>query len=152
MTFRIERVEEALPIGFGELAEEARRGGYRMLDRLAAEWQAGEARFDRGGEVLLAAFLDERLIGIGGMTLDPDIPEAVRMRRFYVAKAARQRGIGRQLALFLLGRPEMRDRLVTVNAAAGSEKFWAALGFIPDCRDGHTHLLLPPTAAPRQSR
>ena len=26
-------------------------------------------------------------------------------------------------------------------AAGGSEPFWEALGFIPDRRDGHTHIL-----------
>jgi hypothetical protein len=33
------------------------------------------------------------------------------------------------------------DRLVTVNAAPTSVSFWESIGFTPDRRDGHTHIL-----------
>ena len=78
---------------------------------------------------------------VGGLTIDPAMPEALRMRRFYVRKRFRRCGIGRQLALALLERAAAAARPVTVNAGSGSEPFWTALGFIPDPRDGHTHVL-----------
>ena len=31
-------------------------------------------------------------------------------------------------------------KTITVNAGAGSERFWKALGFTPDRRDGHRHV------------
>jgi GNAT superfamily N-acetyltransferase len=71
------------------------------------------------------------------------VPGALRMRRFYVRRAFRRCGAGRRLVVELLRRPEATDRPVTVNAAGGSEKFWEALGFTPDPRDGHTHLRSP---------
>jgi hypothetical protein len=33
------------------------------------------------------------------------------------------------------------DRPIIVNAAAGSEAFWEALGFTPDRQHGHTHMM-----------
>lgn len=79
------------------------------------------------------------MAGIGGITLEPAIPGARRVRRFYVYRRFRRAGVARAIASALL---ETRDsQTVTANAAAGSEKFWEALGFVPDRRDGHTHML-----------
>jgi GNAT superfamily N-acetyltransferase len=138
---RLDRVIEMLPAGFDTMRAEALAEGYRFLERLAADWDSGALRFTKAGEVLLAAYSDGVLAGIGGVTVDPGIPEALRMRRFYIREPFRRHGIGQQLALALLAQAVGRDGPVTVNAAAGSAPFWEALGFIRDARAGHTHLL-----------
>ena len=138
---RLERVEETLPAGFEGLRNEARAEAYKMLDRLATEWEARETRFARDGEALFAAYFGDPLVGIGGITWDPVIPGAFRMRRFYVAKAFRRRGIARQLALSLLGRKEITGRSIIVNAGVGSAPFWESLGFTLDRQGGHTHMM-----------
>jgi len=135
---RLERVIGALPIGFDELRAEALAEGHHMLETLAVEWDAGTQRFDRAGEILLSAYVDGALAGIGGLTLEPMIPGALRMRRFYIRQTYRRCGIGRTLATALL--KEAKDRVVTANAAIGSELFWQSLGFAPDRRDGYTHI------------
>jgi GNAT superfamily N-acetyltransferase len=132
---RLDRVIEALPAGFETMRAEALAEGYRFLERLAADWESGALRFTKAGEVLLAAYSDGVLAGIGGVTVDPVIPEALRMRRFYIRERFRRHGIGQQLALALLAQPVGRDGPVTVNAAAGSAPFWEALGFIRDAPD-----------------
>jgi len=138
---RLERVVAALPVGFEALRAEAHANGHSMLDTLAGEWASGAARFDQPGEMLIAAFIDGELAGIGGVTQEPAIPGALRMRRFYVALTYRRHGIGRALAATLLDEAREQERAVTCNAAAGSERFWEALGFVPDRRAGRTHLL-----------
>jgi GNAT superfamily N-acetyltransferase len=138
---RLERVTDALPAEFEMLRAEAGREGHRMLDTLAAEWASGATSFDRPGEALLAAYAGDVLAGVGGLTLEPAIPGALRMRRFYVRAAYRRCGAGLMLADALLDLPRRNGRTVTANAAAGSEAFWEALGFTPDARDGHTHIL-----------
>jgi len=55
----------------------------------------------------------------------------------------RRCGVGRKLATVLLEQRGQAGRLITVNAAAGSILFWEALGFKPDLREGHTHVLNP---------
>jgi GNAT superfamily N-acetyltransferase len=133
-------VIENLPEGFEVLREEARAEGYLFVERLAADWEAGRTRFDRNGEELLAAHVSGVLAGIGGLTIEPVLPGALRMRRFYVRALFRRAGIGRILARALLERARPTGLLVTVNAAPASAPFWESVGFAPDMRDGHTHL------------
>jgi GNAT superfamily N-acetyltransferase len=135
---RIERVIDTLPAGFETLRAEARREGHTMIERLAADWTAGIHRFDQLGEALLAARVGAALAGIGGLTQEPTIPGALRMRRFYVRAGYRRAGVGRALVRELLGQA---TRPITANAASGSEAFWEAFGFTPDRRDGRTHIL-----------
>ena len=137
----IVRVDPALPAGFNTLRAAADAEGYRFLRRLADDWCSGAMRFDRPGEALLAARSGETLAAIGGLTSDPFVPDALRMRRFYVGAAFRRSGIGRRLATALLERAGRRR--VTCNAAIGSVPFWESLGFIADPRDGHTHVIDP---------
>jgi GNAT superfamily N-acetyltransferase len=136
----LERVLDALPLGFNELRAEALAEGFRQVERLASDWEAGRIRFDRDGEALLAARLKDVLVGIGGLTIEPVVPGASRMRRFYVRPAFRRNGVGRELVTALLAGVD-GDRSITVNAGPASIAFWESLGFDPDLRDGHTHIL-----------
>jgi GNAT superfamily N-acetyltransferase len=138
---RLEPVIGELPPELEALRAEAEAEGYRHLDRLAADWASGAIRFNGDDEALLTACIGGDLAAVGGLTLDPVIPDALRMRRFYVRKRFRRCGIGRRLAAALLERAARAGRPVTVNAAAGSAPFWEALGFVADERHGHTHVL-----------
>ena len=136
----LQPVIDELPAGFDALRAEAHAEGYRFVERLATDWMSGTIRFDRKGEALLAARVNGVLAGIGGLTIDPVVPQAMRMRRFYVRQAYRRGGIGSKLATALLERARGASRLVTVNAAPASTAFWESLGFVPDAREGHTHV------------
>ncbi len=140
MGIGIEKIDGALPAGFDALREEARGEGFRHLERLAGEWISGTTRFERDGEALLAASSNGMLAGIGGLTIDPVVPGALRMRRFYIRPNFRRRGVGRRLVAALLADTGSR-RPVTVNANPASVAFWESIGFRPDRRDGHTHRL-----------
>src|SRR5205085_540219 len=115
------------------------------LDRLDADWRSGAVRFDRADEMLLAVYVDEDLVGIGGLTMDPAAPGALRVRRVFFRKRVRRGGIGSRLAMALLKAAAGAGRPITVNAAAGSARFWQSLGFVPDASDGHTHVLCETT-------
>ena len=141
---RLDRVVSELPPGFDRLMTEASAEGYRHVARLAAEWAAGTTRFEREGEALIAVHLGGELVAIGGLTVDPAEAGALRMRRFYVRRSFRRKGIGRKLAQSLLAGAGALGRPVTVNAGAGSEPFWLSLGFVADRRSGHTHVLRRP--------
>jgi hypothetical protein len=76
-------VIERFPAGFDALREEARAEGYLFVERLAADWEARRMRFDGDGEALLAAHVAGVLAGIGGLTIEPVLRDALRMWRFY---------------------------------------------------------------------
>ena len=137
---KLRRIIKNLPARFDVLREEANAEGYLFVERLAADWEARRMRFDRQGEALLAAHVTGVLAGIGGLTIEPVLPGALRMRRFYVRPLFRRAGVGSKLATALLERARAAGLLVTVNAAPASVSFWESLGFAPDMRDGHTHL------------
>jgi GNAT superfamily N-acetyltransferase len=145
---RFEAVVDKLPADFEAMRAEARGEGYAFLDRLANDWASGAIRFDRPGEALLAAYSDGVLAAIGGITIDPVLPDALRMRRFYVRSAFRRIGIGREIAQVLLERASRSVRVVTLNAAVDSVPFWEAVGFAPQVLDGHTHVHCQPEPCP----
>ncbi|WP_037149929.1 GNAT family N-acetyltransferase [Rhizobium freirei] len=128
--FELEELTEHLPPDFEVLRREAAADGQRFLERLYAEWQNGVQRFDRAHEILLAIRVNGELAGIGGMTADPDKPSAMRMRRFYIRPAYRRHGLGRALAMAILGRALPSGTIVTVNTDnADAAAFWQAVGF-----------------------
>jgi GNAT superfamily N-acetyltransferase len=118
----LQLVIEDLPAGFDALRAEALVEGYRFVERLAADWRSRAIRFDSEGEALLAAHVSGVLAGIGGITIEPVLPGAVRMRRFYVRPAFRRSGVGFQLATALLARM-IPGRLITVKAVPASFPF-----------------------------
>ena len=78
-------VTKTLPSCFEVIRSESLKEGYRFIDRLLDEWNNGINRFNKPNEVLLYACKNDVIAGIGGLTIDPEIPDAMRMRRFYVA-------------------------------------------------------------------
>ena len=94
----VEAVASALPAEFDTLRCEAQAEGYRFIERLAADWASGQTRFDHAGEILLALRVGGELAGIGGLTIDPVLADALRVRRFYVRAMFRRHGLGRMLA------------------------------------------------------
>jgi GNAT superfamily N-acetyltransferase len=122
------RLEGGLPEGFEALRAEADAEGHRHMARLATEMAETPQLF----LALLAALDDGELLGIGGMTAEPTDPSAIRMRRLYVAQAARGRGVARTIANALLNEALGRTRLVTVHAGnPGAERFWEAMRYAP---------------------
>ena len=132
------RLMGPLPAGFDALAAEALSEGHRHMGRLAREWAAAPEQF----HALLATFEDDALAGIGGITDEPEpAPEpAWRMRRLYVAKASRGRGVARTIVNALLQEALDNVRLVTAHAG-GTEaaQFWEAMGFTPVSGRPWTH-------------
>jgi GNAT superfamily N-acetyltransferase len=136
------RVTEELPDGFAALAAEAEAEGHRHIRRLAEEWASGAQRFDDPGEALLATFAQGELAGVGGLTVEPSESgePALRMRRLYVAVAARGRGVGRTIANALLQEAGDQVDLITVHAGnEGAAAFWEALGFRPTSGRAWSH-------------
>ena len=134
------RINDSLPDGFDALSAEADAEGHRHMTRLAAEIAATPEMFT----VLLAAFEDGELVGIGGVTPEPTDPSAQRMRRLFVAARARRRGVARTLANALLSEALQHAPLVTVHAGnPGAERFWEAMGFTPATDRAWSHSFPP---------
>jgi GNAT superfamily N-acetyltransferase len=108
--------------------------GFRFVERLACEWQEGKARFDRPGELLLAAYHGTSIVAIGGLTADPytNEPAVGRLRHLYVWPDARRRGIGTRLVQALeRAAQETYRALVLRTDTQTAARFYEALGYTP---------------------
>jgi GNAT superfamily N-acetyltransferase len=110
------------------LLQEAEAEGFRFLKRLRDDWASGANRFDRDGESLYGYYVDRRLVAIGGITRQS--PGCGRLRRFYVAKDFRRRGVGRVLVSHILAHAtQFFDEAVLHTETASADAFYRATGF-----------------------
>lgn len=137
---RILRVAGALPDLF-RLAEAARAEGLNVINRVIGAWTDGGERFDGPGECLLAAIDEGQAVAIGGITQDPYLPTALRMRRFFTHPAWRHQGIARRMAEQIIGAAPSDVPIILRAGSANAAAFWERLGFVAEHGREHTHVL-----------
>lgn len=123
------------------LLAESEQDGFHFVRRAKEEWLSGANTFSKEGEALFAVFEKERLLAIGG--INHESARNGRLRRFYVRRAERRRGIGRQLVEHVLAfasRNYLRVGLRCDTDAA--DRFYCAVGFSRTYSDpGVTHVI-----------
>jgi len=136
---RIERMS-AIPDGFAALRAAAEVEGFRNMSRLEGDWRSGVERFTGPGEALFAAFEDDALVGVGGVTREPTAPRSMlRARRFYVRPESRGRGVGVALVAAVLAHAHGHAERMLVHSSASAMVFWDRAGFARIERPGLTH-------------
>ncbi|MDG1973116.1 MAG: GNAT family N-acetyltransferase [Paracoccaceae bacterium] len=113
------------------LAAEARGQGYLFVDRLLDEARSGENTFQKRGECFCGVFVNELLVGCGGVNLDPYVDTRVgRLRYIYVLRKFRRRGITASLVRELLRPSKSSFKTVRLRTSDDSaDKFYDVLGF-----------------------
>lgn len=132
-----------LPPQILTLEEEAVGEGFRFLTRLIDEWNSGANRFNAPGECLMAAYRDQQLIGIAGLSIDPYTNESMaRLRRVYVSAASRRHHVGQTLIKALVTHAALRFKSVCLftDTAAG-DAFYLKCGFVRIDHDHATHAM-----------
>ncbi|MGY2361908.1 GNAT family N-acetyltransferase [Pseudomonas azotoformans] len=121
-----------LPPQIADLENAAVAEGFRFLTRLISEWQSGANRFDAPGECLMAAYLNERMVGIGGLSVDPYAEASVgRLRRVYVVPSSRGQYVGQRLVSELLVHAGLHFRSVRLNTdTVEGSAFYLRCGFV----------------------
>lgn len=136
----IRRLED-LPAQLCHLEKQAVAEGFRFLTRLITEWENRTNRFDQPGECLVGVFRQGQLIGVGGVSCDPYAgPGVGRLRRVYIAPAARGQRVGKALVEQLIEHAAIHfqeARLSTDTPEA--TQFYLRCGFHPVSDDTATH-------------
>jgi len=141
----IESLCDLTSASIGELLAESEQLGLGLVRRLVDEWATGTNRFDRPGEILFAAKVNGRLVGVCGLNVDPYAGDERigRLRHLYVLVAFCRHGVGRQLVTRVVQAAHGRFddvRLRTNNPAAA--RLYEALGFRRDVGRGDcTHVI-----------
>jgi ribosomal protein S18 acetylase RimI-like enzyme len=139
--FSVTHLKVLPPDRLADLLVESEREGFAFVRRLVDDWESGDNRFDRAGEVFFAAVDGGRVVGVCGLNNDPYLPggRVGRVRHLYVSAAFRRRGIGAELiaAVILAGRGTF-DRLRLRTESESAARFYESLGFRrtdgePDC-------------------
>ena len=126
------------------LIRTAQAEGFGFMARLAEAWEAGTNRFDGPGEAYFAVRQGGRLVGAGGLNIDPYAGDAGigRVRHVYVDPEARRGGVGRVLMAEIISAAQrnfstLRLRTTTARGAA----FYEALGFEPSAASDASHAM-----------
>jgi GNAT superfamily N-acetyltransferase len=127
--------------GIEPLVRDSQEEGFRFLQRLKDEYLSGANRFSAKGEALFGIIEDEQLLAVGGINRQSD--DCGRLRRFYVKKDARRKGIGRMLAQHILRFASDHYSRVTLRTdTEAADRFYLALGFSsPLPGNGSTHII-----------
>ena len=135
-------METELPVAIARLVEISRAEGFPFVERLVREWESGDNRFAKPGEIFLGSYADDVLVGCGGLNRDPysGDPDEGRIRHVYFEPSVRGLGLGGVLVRELIRRATpafVRLRLVTRQAGP----FYEHLGFRPASGADVTHVL-----------
>ena len=123
------------------LLAESEQDGFHFVRRAKEEWLSGANTFSKEGEALFAVFEKERLLAIGG--INHESARNGRLRRFYVRREARRRGIGRQLVQHVLAFASRNYSRVGLRCDTdAADRFYRAVGFSRTYSDpGVTHVI-----------
>lgn len=130
-----------LPEELSGLRVQARREGFRFLDRLAAEFESGANTFTKKGEALFEARNDDVLVGIGGLNRDPYVASVVglgvgRIRRLYVEPRSRRLGVARLIMAAI--EQSARASFASLRLRTDTEQgalFYSGLGYTAVAND-----------------
>jgi GNAT superfamily N-acetyltransferase len=123
------------------LLAESEQEGFRFVRRAKEEWLSGANTFSKEGEALFAVFAGERLLAIGG--INRESARHGRLRRFYVRREERRKGIGRQLVRHLLAFARRNYSRVGLRCDTdAADRFYRAVGFSrTNSEPGITHVI-----------
>ena len=127
-----------------DLADKALAEGYLFVHRTIDEWNSGKQRFSAKGEGLWQVFLNDKLIGIGGLSRDPYINNDItgRVRHVYILPEFRNKGYGKQLLRHIIAEARGHFKALTLfteNPVAAL--LYQHLGFRPATEHKVTHRL-----------
>jgi len=116
------------------LLEQSKKEGYRFLERLVHEYQAGTNTFKKPGERLYGVFDDKNiLVAIGGLNVDPysEDSRVGRLRRFYVSANYRRTGVGSNLLKAIIARARTHFKVMVLHTdTEHGDRFYLSHGFL----------------------
>ncbi|HDR7799693.1 TPA: GNAT family N-acetyltransferase [Bacillus tropicus] len=126
-------ITDLFSIDVDHLVRESICEGFRFLQKLVNDYRNGINRFNKYGESLYGLFTKEGvLIAIGGLNKDPysNDPEIGRLRRFYVSKAYRRKGLGKLLLGKIISDARKYYKILVLNTETEqADRFYTSLGF-----------------------
>ncbi|EJV65226.1 hypothetical protein IEO_02322 [Bacillus wiedmannii] len=129
----IQQIEDLMIYEHDYLVQESKEEGFNFLIKLKSEYENKINIFNKTGECLYGIFQGEKLIGIGGLNEDPysENNKIGRVRRFYIVKEYRRKGLGRLLLVRIISDAKKHFNIVVLNTdTVQGDKFYTSSGFV----------------------
>ncbi|KPU56114.1 GNAT family N-acetyltransferase [Bacillus wiedmannii] len=129
----IQQIEDLMKYEHDYLVQESKEEGFNFLIKLISEYENKINIFNKTGECLYGIFQGEKLIGIGGLNEDPytENNKIGRLRRFYISKNYRRKGLGNLILNRLLLHAEKYFKVVVLHTdSKQGDVFYNANGFV----------------------
>ena len=130
--YNISRIDQLDVAALQPLLDEGLSEGYRFLARLLTDYLDGTNRFDQAGEALFGVYVEEKLVGIGGLNRDEYVSESStgRVRRLYIAHNHRGNGVGSKLLEVIISHAKMNFSQLTLRTGTEeASRFYDHCGF-----------------------
>jgi N-acetylglutamate synthase-like GNAT family acetyltransferase len=140
--FTLRKIENLLHLDIQHLVEESKEEGFQFLEKLVKEYKNGTNTFQKQGESLYGVFNHNNLlVAIGGLNIHPFSNEEKvgRLRRFYISKYYRRRGLGRKLLTEIISEAKKHFTILVLytNTEEASD-FYLSCGFTKENRFAKT--------------
>ncbi|PFM14801.1 GNAT family N-acetyltransferase [Bacillus cereus] len=129
----IRQIKDLMIYEHDYLVQESKEEGFNFLIKLKSDYENKINTFNKTGECLYGIFQVEGLIGIGGLNEDPftENNKIGRVRRFYIAKEYRRKGLGRLLLVRILNDAKKYFNIVVLHTdTEQGDKFYTSSGFV----------------------
>ncbi|MGE7931610.1 GNAT family N-acetyltransferase [Viridibacillus arvi] len=131
--YEIKQINNLLNFDIDSLVKQSKADGFRFVERLVNDYKNGSNTFNHIGEGLFGVFNEEGvLVAIGGLNKDPFSNEQSigRLRRFYVCKAYRRKGIGSLLVKRIIDEAKKYYKIIVLHTdTEQADKFYSSIGF-----------------------
>ena len=106
--------------------------GYRFMKRFVEEFDSEENMFEKEGEGLFAAKIDDKIVGIICINIDPFLNKETigRIRNLYVLPQFRNRGVATALLSTVIELGRLHFQMLTIYSDNGhAERLYTQYGF-----------------------
>lgn len=132
--YEIKQIKNLLDFDLNGFLEKSKEEGFHFVERLVNDYKNGSNTFNHFGEGLFGVFNEEGvLVAIGGLNNDPFSKKQYigRVRRFYVIKEYRRKGIGSLLLTNIIDEAKSYYKILELHTDnEHADKFYTSIGFI----------------------
>jgi GNAT superfamily N-acetyltransferase len=132
--YEVKQIDNLFNLDLISVIKQSNEEGFRIGERLVYDYKNGTNTFNNFGEALFGVFNNNgEIVAIGGLNRDPfsNKPYIGRVRRFYVNKEYRRKGIGSLLLKNIINEAKKYYKILVLrtNTKQG-DSFYTSYGFL----------------------
>ncbi|WP_100407691.1 GNAT family N-acetyltransferase [Bacillus solitudinis] len=131
--YEVRQINNLFNFNLNILVKQSKEEGFRFVERLVNDYKNGTNTFNNWGEAIFGVFNEKgEMVAIGGLNKDPYSNKQYigRLRRFYVSKEYRRKGIGRLLLKRIIDEAKKYYKILVLHTdTKQADNFYTSFGF-----------------------